>query len=36
MYNCTIIANNSAGQSTPASDSGMTGPDGKCDKLKGK
>ena len=24
MYNCTIVANNSAGQSTPASDSGKT------------
>ena len=24
MYNCTIIANNSARQSTPASDSGKT------------
>ena len=24
MYNCTIVANNSAGQSRPASDSGMT------------
>ena len=29
MYNCTVIANNSAGQSRPASDSGMTEPDGK-------
>ena len=33
MYNCTVVANNSAGQSRPASDSGMTEPDGKCDKL---
>ena len=24
MYNCTIVANNSAGQSTPGSDSGKT------------
>ena len=33
MYNCTIVANNSAGQSTPASDSKTTKPDGKCGKL---
>ena len=24
MYNCTVVANNSAGQSTPVSDSGKT------------
>ena len=36
MYSCTIVASNSAGQSRPASDSGMTEPDGKCDKLEGK
>ena len=36
MYNCTIVANNSAGQSTPASDSGMTDTDGKCYKLEGR
>ena len=36
MYNCIIVANNSAGQSTPASDSGTTEPDGKCDKLATK
>ena len=33
MYNCTIVANNSAGQSRPASDSGMTEPDGKYNEI---
>ena len=36
MYSCTVVASNSAGQSRTASDSGMTEPDGKCDKLEGK
>ena len=35
MYNCTIVVNNSAGQSTPASDSSMTDTDGKY-KLEGR